>query len=400
MPDGRLPEVGTARPERNEAPAGGLIPYGRQWVDDEDVAAVVEVLRSDYLTTGPAVERFEMALAAATGARRAVAVNSGTSALHAMYFAAGLGPGDEVITTPLTFAATANAALYLGATVRFVDVLADTGNIDPAAVASAIGPRTRVVVAVDYTGNPADYDELDVVASRAGVTLLADAAHSLGATYHGRSVGTLAAASELSFHPVKPVTTAEGGAIVTDDVDLAARAARFRTHGITREPGEMERNDGPWHYEQHDLGFNYRLTDVQAALGTSQMRRLPSFIARRREIAARYLEGLGDLEALVLPTVREAVEPGWHLFVVRVAEAARRRALFDRLRELGLGVQVHYIPVHHHPYYRDLGFERGSCPVAEDFAARAISLPIFPLMTDLEVERVVDTVRRAVSEVA
>lgn len=374
------------------------IPYGRQWVDDGDVAAVTEVLRSDYLTTGPAVERFEDAIAAVTGAHRAVVLNSGTSALHAMYFAAGLGPGDEIITTPLTFAATANAALYLRATVRFADVLPDTGNIDPAAVEAAIGSRTRIVVAVDYTGHPSDYDELNAVTMTAGVTLLADAAHSLGATYRGRAVGTLAAASELSFHPVKPITTAEGGAIVTDDVELADRAARFRTHGITRNPAEMESDDGPWHYEQHDLGFNYRLTDLQAALGTSQMRRLAGFLARRREIAAQYFDAWSDLDALALPVVRDDVEPGWHLFVVRVADPGRRRAFFNRLRALGLGVQVHYIPVYHHPYYRELGFERGSCPVAEDFAARAVSVPVFPLMTDTEVARVIDTVRQAVSE--
>lgn len=375
------------------------IPYGRQWIDDDDIAAVVAVLRSDFLTTGPAVETFERKLESATGARRAVAVNSGTAALHAMYFAAGLSPGDEVITTPLTFAATANAALYLGATVRFVDVLPDTGNIDPAAVVSAIGPRTRLVVAVDYTGHPADYESLNAVTESAGVTLLADAAHSLGAMYGGRPVGTLAAASALSFHPVKPITTAEGGAVVTDDEELAGAVARFRTHGITRNPADMEQNDGPWHYEQHDLGFNYRLTDVQAALGTSQMRRLSTFVQRRREIAAHYMEAWAELDALTLPTVREHVEPGWHLFVVRVADAVRRRPFFERLRDFGLGVQVHYIPVHHHPYYRSLGFERGSCPVAEDFAARAVSVPIFPLMTDAEVSRVISVVRRAATEV-
>ena len=374
------------------------IPYGRQWVDDDDVAAVVNVLRSEFLTTGPAVGRFENALEAATGARRAIALSSGTSALHAMYFAAGLQPGDEVITTPLTFAATANAALYLGATVRFVDVLSDTGNIDPAAVEAALSPRTRLVVAVDYAGHPADYDELEAVTGPSGVTLLADAAHSLGATYHRRTVGTLAAASELSFHPVKPITTAEGGAVLTNDEALADRAARFRTHGITRDPVEMVQEDGPWHHEQHDLGFNYRLTDMQAALGTSQLRRLSAFVARRREIAERYLEALADLDGLILPTVRDDVEPGWHLFVVRVADASRRRPFFERLREHGLGVQVHYIPVHYHPYYQGLGYERGSVPVAEAFSARAVSIPIYPMMTDADVNRVIDVVRQAVSE--
>ena len=375
-----------------------LIPYGRQWVDDEDIAAVAAVLRSDYLTTGPAVEAFEHGLEAVTGAARAVAVNSGTSALHAMYFAAGIGFGDEVITTPLTFAATANAALYLGATVRFADVEPDTGNIDPGAVEAMIGPQTRAVVAVDYTGHPADYDALSAVTEPRGVTLLADAAHSLGATYRGRSVGRLADASELSFHPVKPITTGEGGAVVTDDAALADRAARFRTHGITRDPSVMERDEGGWYYEQHDLGFNYRMTDLHAALGTSQLRRLDDFLARRRTIAATYLEQLADIDSLTLPTVRPDVEPGWHLFVVRVRDAARRRPFFNRLRELGLGVQVHYIPVHHHPFYRRLGFTVGSCPVAEDFSARAVSLPIFPLMSDDEVGRVVASVRRAADE--
>lgn len=359
---------------------------------------MVEVLRSDYLTTGPAVQAFEQALVEATGARRAVVMNSGTSALHGMYFAAGLGPGDEVVTTPLTFAATANAALYLGASVRFVDVLPDTGNIDPAAVDAAIGDRTRLVVAVDYAGHPADYDELNQIARARGVTLVADAAHSLGATYRGRRAGTLAHASALSFHPVKPITTAEGGAVVTDDEELADRAARFRTHGITRDPSVMERDDGPWHYEQHDLGFNYRLTDVQAALGRSQLRHLAEFIVRRRVIAAKYLEAFADVEALSLPFVRDGVEPGWHLFVVRVADASLRRPFFDRLRAMGLGVQVHYIPVHHHPYYRDLGFRRVSCPVAENYSARAVSLPIFPRMTDQEVDRVIAAVRRAVTD--
>ncbi len=359
----------------------------------------MEVLRSDYLTTGPAVEGFEQALAEASGARYAVAMNSGTSALHGMYFAAGLSPGDEILTSPLTFAATANAALYLGASVRFVDVMSDTGNIDPAAVDAAISDRTRLVVAIDYAGNPADYDELNHVTRRRDVMLVADAAHSLGATYRGRPVGALARASELSFHPVKPITTAEGGAVVTDDEELAARAARFRTHGITRDRSLMERDEGPWHYEQHELGFNYRLTDLQAALGRSQLRRLNGFITRRRGIAARYLEAFEDLDAIILPHVREGVEPGWHLFVVRVKDAARRRPFFERLQALGLGVQVHYIPVHHHPYYRELGFEPEACPVAVDYSARAVSLPIFPLLTDEEVDSVITTVRRAATDV-
>lgn len=375
------------------------IPYGRQSVDEEDIAAVVEVLRGDYLTTGPAIPAFEAALCAATGARHAVALNSGTSALHAMYFASGIGAGDEIVTSPLTFAATANAALYLGAGVRFADVDPATGNLDPACAEAAITSRTRAIVAVDYAGQPADYAALAEIGERHGFAVLADAAHSLGAADSGRSVGTLAEASALSFHPVKPITTAEGGAVITDDPRLAARAARFRTHGITRDRGEMERDDGPWFHEQQDLGFNYRLTDVQAALGRSQLRHLEAFIARRRKIAARYDEAFADLDALELPSVRPGVNPGWHLYVVMVRDAARRRAFFERLTALGLGVQVHYIPVHLHPYYRRLGFEPGTCPVAEDRYARSVSLPIFPRLADDDVDLVIERVRRAAADV-
>lgn len=366
-------------------------------MDDADIAAVAEVLRSDYLTTGPAVDRFEVALTRATGAEQAVAMNSGTSALHAMYFAAGLEPSDEIITTPLTFAATANAALYLGADVRFVDVEEDTGNLDPALVEAAISPSTKLIVPVDYAGQPADYDRLNAIASKHNLKVVADAAHSLGAKYHGRPVGTLAKATEVSFHPVKPVTTAEGGAVLTDDENLAARARLFRTHGITRDPTAVEvSGEGAWWYEQHCLGFNYRLTDVQAALGTSQMAKLELFIARRRQIAAAYSEALADVTELRLPTERHGVESGWHLYVVRIQGALeRRRAFFDKLRELGLGVQVHYIPVYFHPYYKHLGYERGCCPVAEEFYARAVSLPIFPQMTDDDLSSSVERVRRA-----
>lgn len=378
-----------------------VIPYGRQWLDDDDIAAVVEVLRSDYLTIGPAVGRFERALTDATGAAHAVALNSGTSALHAMYFAAGIGPGNEIITSPLTFAATANAALYLSATVRFVDVESDTGNLDPDLVEDAITERTKAIVPVDFAGHPADYDRLRTIADQHSLKLLADAAHSLGATYKGRPVGTLADATELSFHPVKPVTTAEGGAVVTDDPELARRAARFRTHGITKDASELEHTDeGPWWYEQHGLGFNYRITDVQAALGASQLRKLERFIKRRRDIAAMYDEALAGIDGLELPGRRADVEPGWHLYVVRTRDPNHRRPLFERLRAEGLGVQVHYLPVYWHPYYAQLGYRRGECHVAESYYSRALSLPVFPAMQDDDVARVIDVVHTAVDELA
>ncbi|MCB9727484.1 MAG: UDP-4-amino-4,6-dideoxy-N-acetyl-beta-L-altrosamine transaminase [Deltaproteobacteria bacterium] len=374
-----------------------FIPYGSQWVDEADVAAVVEALRSPWLTTGPAVDRFEAGLCRATGAGHAVAVGTGTAALHTAYFALGMGPGDELVTTPLTFAATSNAALYLGCDVRFVDVEPETGLIDPARVAEAIGPRTRCVCAVDYAGHPADYAALGAICADAGVALVADASHSLGATLDGRPVGTLADLSTLSFHPVKPVTTAEGGAVVTSDPTLAQRARDFRTHGIVRDRDRMERDEGPWYYEMQELGFNHRLSDVQAALGASQLSRLDALIGRRRAIAARYLDALADVAGLTLPTVRPGVESGWHLFVVRVAPALRR-AFFERLRELSLGVQVHYIPVHLQPYYRRLGWGPGDFPHAEAFYAGAVSLPIYPRMSDADVDAVIARVRRAAGE--
>lgn len=377
-----------------------FLPYGRQWIDEGDIESVVEVLRSDYLTTGPLVDRFEESLASYTGARFATAVNSGTSALHVAYFAAGLEAGDEIVTSPMTFAATANAALYLGATVKFVDVQTDTGNLDPDQLEVAITERTRLIVPVDYAGHPADYDEIADVAHRHRLKVVADAAHSLGATYKGRKVGTLADLTELSFHPVKPVTTAEGGAVLTDDSALDERAKLFRTHGITKDPQLMAEVEGGWFYEMQHLGFNYRLTDLQCALGLSQMTKLEAFIARRQEIAGHYTAALADLPELLLPTERAEVQSGWHLYVIRVAgDAERRRPLFERLRELGLGVQVHYIPVYFHPYYQQLGYQRGSCPVAEDFYRRAVSLPIYPQMDDDDVAWSIERVRQAIQDV-
>ena len=377
-----------------------FIPYGAQWLDDEDIAAVVDVLKGSWLTTGPTVARFEDALAEACAVPHAVAVNSGTAALHVAYHAAGLGPGDELITSPLTFAATANAALYLGAKVTFVDVCEDTGNLDPSLVEGALSERTRVIAPVDYAGHPADYDALRPLAAKADAILVADAAHSLGATYQGRPVGSLADMSALSTHPIKPITTGEGGAMVTANAAFAASARSFRSHGFIREREQMTRQDeGPWYAEQHVLGFNYRLTDIQSGLGLSQMRKLSDFIARRQAIAARYFEAFADLDGLTLPSVRQGVTSGWHLYAVRVPEASFRRPLFDRMRALGLGVQVHYLPVYRHPYYANLGYAEGLCPVAEDLYARSLTLPLFPRMSDEMVAEVIDRVRQAVSDV-
>lgn len=375
-----------------------VLPYGRQSVNDDDIKAVSDVLRSDFLTTGPAVSQFEAALGRQSGAAHAVAVNSGTAALHAAYFAVGVRPKDNVLTTPLTFAATANAALYLGATVTFADISPDTGTIDPASVAKAMTPGTRLVVAVDYAGHPADYGALRAAVAP-DVGIVSDAAHSLGASWDGRMVGTLADATTLSFHPVKLITTGEGGAVLTDDADVASRARTFRTHGIVRSdaPDGVEE---PWYYEMEELGLNYRLTDIQAALGSSQLRRAAEFVARRRAIADVYHRAFAGLDAIRLPTTRPGVASAWHLYVIRVrAGAEMRRRLFVRLRELGLGVQVHYIPVYWHPYYRRLGYRPGLCPNAEEFYSQAISLPMFPGMTDTDVESVVERVQTACASV-
>lgn len=372
-----------------------FIPYGRQWIDDDDVQAVVNILTSDFLTTGPVVDRFEQALASFTGAQQAVVLNSGTSALHAAYFAAGLQPGDEIITSPLTFAATANAARFLGANVRFVDIEPDTGTLNPNLLEEALSSKTRLIVPVDYAGHPAEYDAINGFANQHGLRVVADAAHSLGATYRGRKVGTLADLTAVSFHPVKPITTAEGGAIFTDNDEWARTIRGFRSHGIYREPSENE----PWYYEMHHLGYNYRLTDVQSALGLSQLRRLEAFLDRRQCIANRYTEAFKEIDGLELPIVRPHVQSAWHLYVVRVPEAKYRSAFFRRLRELGIGVQVHYIPVYWHPYYQSLGYRRGLCPRAEDFYKRAVSLPLFPKMTDADIEVVIETVFQAAREV-
>ena len=375
------------------------LPYGRQSVDSDDIDAVGQTLASDFLTTGPEVTAFEAELVAACGATHAAVVNSGTSALHAAYAAIGIGEGDEVIVPALTFAATANAALYLRARPVFVDVDPRTGLILPEHAAEAITARTKAVVGVDYAGQPADYDSLRRIAESRGVAVIADAAHSLGATDAGRPVGTLADATVLSFHPVKVITTGEGGAVLTDSEDVHSQVLQFRSHGMVTDRSRTKRDDGPWYMEMQTLGFNYRMTDLQCALGRSQLRRLQAFVARRRRIADTYDAGFSGTQGLETPTRRIGVEAAWHLYVVRVREASRRRRFFDALRDAGLGVQVHYIPVYRHPYYERLGYTEGLCPNAEEFYERAISLPMYPGLEDGEVARVVDVVATVAREV-
>ncbi|MEC3975698.1 DegT/DnrJ/EryC1/StrS family aminotransferase [Amycolatopsis sp. H20-H5] len=370
-----------------------FLPYGRQSVTDEDIAAVTEVLRGDWLTTGPAVTQFEADLAEHTGGTPAVAVTSGTAALHVAYAAAGIGTGDEVLTTPMTFVATASTAALLGATIVFADVDADTANLSPAAVEAAMTSRTKVVAAVDYAGHPAELDELARIAHASGALLLEDAAHSVGGTWQGRPVGSIADLTTLSFFPTKNLTTAEGGAVATPSEELLAGARGFRNHGLVRDKAAQRFPDeGAWHQEVHEFGLNYRLPDVLCALGSSQLRRLDEFKKRRARIHARYNEAFADLDGVLTPVTRAGADPAWHLYPLRVLDG-RRRAMFDSLRGIGIGVQVNYIPAYWHPVFADLGYQRGMCPNAELYYSQELSLPLFPSLTDTDVERVIAGVR-------
>ncbi len=347
--------------------ASNFIPYGRQVIEDEDIAAAVEVLRSDWLTTGPMVERFEQAFAAYVGATYAVAASNGTAALHLCMLAAGIGGGDEVIVAAMTFAASANCARYVGATVVFADVRADTLTIDVDHVASLITPRTRAIVTVAYGGLPSDLDELCELARRHGLLLVEDACHAPGAEYRGRKVGSIAHLTAFSFHPVKHLTTGEGGMVTTDDANFADRLRRFRNHGISSDHRQRER-EGTWRYDMVDLGFNYRLNDIQCALGLSQLRRLAQSIERRRAIADRYAGSLGGFAQLRIPIELGDRRHSWHLYAIRLQgenPGAAREKVFNALRAEQIGVNVHYLPVYRHSYYQGLGYAKGLCPVAE-----------------------------------
>ncbi len=374
------------------------LPYGRQLITEDDIEAVVEVLRSDWLTTGPMVEKFEHAVADFVGAKHAVAVSSGTAALHAAMFAVGIGPGDEVIVPPITFVATANAVVYQGGVPVFVDVEPDTLLIDPNVIEAKITPQTKAILAVDYAGQPCDYVALRDMADRHGLLLISDACHSLGAEYNDCRVGTLADLTVFSFHPVKPITAAEGGMVVTDSLEWADRMRQFRNHGITTDHKQRIRQSA-WYYEMTELGYNYRLSDMHCALGLSQLKRLPIYIKARQRLAEYYdllFEGVSEVECLrTLPGRAN----GYHLYVVKLAGRDR---IFRSLRISNVGCNVHYLPVHLQPYYRrTFGTGSGDCPVAERVAEEILSLPIFPAMQEVDAARVVgliaQEVRRSVS---
>lgn len=383
------------------------LPYGRQWIDEEDIAAVAEVLRGDWLTQGPTVAAFEAALASYCGTRYAVAVNSGTAALHLACLAAGVGPKDVGITSPITFVASANCVAYCGGTPAFADVDPATITLDPAALevtCERLPPK--VILPVDFTGQPADLPAIRGIAQRFGALVIEDAAHSLGAlyTHEGQTYRAGCCAHTdmaiLSFHPVKHITTGEGGAILTNDEHLYQQLMELRTHGMTREPTRLKRNDGPWYQEQQSLGFNYRITDIQCALGLSQMRKLSAFVERRRELVAQYRRLMSEMEAVRLLTEVPGRYSSYHLLVAQLqGGAARRRKVFESLLAQGIRAQVHYIPAHTQPWYqKQYGFKPGDFPEAERYYEGCLSLPLFPAMSDQDVERVANALRAALDE--
>ena len=376
-----------------------LLPYGRQAIDECDIQAVVDVLRSDWLTTGPKVREFEEAFAEWVGSKYAISFSSGTAALHGAAFAAGLKAGDEAITSPLTFAATANCILYQGATPVFADVSRDTLNIDPAECARRITPRTKAILPVDYAGHPADLKAISELADSQDLIVIEDACHALGAEYRGRKVGSISHMTVFSFHPVKHMTTGEGGMVTTDNPQFAETLRRFRNHGISSEARDRQ-STGQWYYEMTLLGFNYRLTDIACALGTQQLQKLESNLERRREIAARYNAEFANMSGVLTPQVLDGIRPAWHLYPLRLQLerlSAGREEIFRALRAENIGVNVHYIPVHLHPYYRDrFGYGEGAFPVAEKAYERLISLPMFHGMRDEDVEDVVRAVKKVI----
>lgn len=378
-----MSSVPTPPSPNDSADAESPIRYGRQSIDERDIAAVVAVLRSDWLTQGPAVEQFEADLCRRTGARFAVAFSNGTAALHGAAAAADLGPGDVVAIPALTFSASAACAIYVGARPTLVDIDPDTLNLDPASVPAHVD----ALIAVHYAGLPVDLAAL----ARRPAVLIEDAAHALGASTPDGPVGNCAHSDMtcFSFHPVKPITTAEGGAVTTNSPSLAERLRRFRNHGIERTP-----DIDPWHYQVRSLGFNYRLTDLQAALGSSQLARLDELITRRNEIAEHYRRALADIPIELPPAAPSGWRHGYHLFAIRVDE---RRRIFDGLHAAGVFAQVHYVPLHHHPQYQYLGFEPGDLPATELAYSRLISIPMHPGLTSLEVDRVVTTLRQLIS---
>ena len=375
-----------------------ILPYGHQWIDDEDIASVVEVLKRDWITQGPKVDEFERKVAEYCGVKYAVAVSSGTAALHAACSVAGISNGDEAITTPITFAATANAVVYCGGKPVFADIREDTLNIDAEQIKRKLSPKTKAVLPVDFAGHPADLDEIMAIARDRKLIVIEDASHALGAEYKGKRIGSLADMTILSFHPVKHITTGEGGMVLTNSKDYYEELRVFRHHGIRRN-GNTPKNEGPWYYEIPSPGYNFRLTDFQCALGISQLKKLDGFTRRRREIAASYNEAFAGMGQIITPVESRDVKAVYHIYVIQLRTEklkVGRKEIFEALRAENIGVNVHYVPLHLHPFYkREFGYREGDYPKAEAYYERAITLPIFPKMSDEDVKDVIESVCKA-----
>lgn len=376
------------------------IGYGHQYIDDSDISAVIDVLKSNYLTCGPKIEEAEKKLCEITGAKHAVLVSNGTAALHATMFAAGIGNGDEVITTPITFAASANCALYCGGKPVFADINLDTYNIDPASIEKKITSRTKAVVAVDFTGQSVEVEKIREICDKNSLMFIEDAAHSLGTKYNGKPIGSLADMTEFSFHPVKTCTAGEGGAITTDDDELYKKLILFRTHGITRNSEWMMKNDGDWYYQQIELGYNYRMTDMQAALLSSQLDKLEMFAARRKELVKRYDSEFHKIPELTVQKEINESDTVRHLYIIQLNVEmlnCGRKEIFDALTAEGVGVNVHYIPTYTFPYYQGLGYKMGSCPNAERLYERIISIPLYYSLSDEQQDKVIYAIKKVIN---
>jgi len=379
-----------------------LLPYGHQWIDDDDIAPVSEILHSDWITQGPKVAEFEEEFAKYIGARYAIAVNSGTAALHAACFAAQIKKGDEAITTPITFAASANCVLYQGGTPVFADIDANTLNIDPEEIKKKITKKTKALIPVDFTGRPVDLEKILQIAKDNNLMVIEDASHALGATYKDSKIGSISDMTIFSFHPVKHITTGEGGMVTTNNKEYYERLNLFRTHGITKDKDKLLNYDGPWYYEMQELGYNYRLTDFQCALGISQLKKIDKFISRRREIVKKYNSEFKDMSEIKIPQINPAgSNPAWHIYMIQLnLEKIKvgRREIYEALRAENIGVNVHYIPIHLQPYYQKrFGYRRGDFPKAENYYSRAITLPVFPKMSDKDIDDVIKAVKKVIN---
>ncbi|MFL0505708.1 UDP-4-amino-4,6-dideoxy-N-acetyl-beta-L-altrosamine transaminase [Ureibacillus sp. 179-F W5.1 NHS] len=378
------------------------LPYGKQYLDEEDIETVVNVLKGDFLTTGPSIKEFEKTVAKYVGSKYAVAFSNGTAALHGACFAAGITVGDEVITTPITFAASANCIRYVGGTVVFADIDEQTYNIDHKEIEKKITDNTKAIIPVHFTGQPVNLDAIHSIAEKHNLVVIEDAAHALGASYKGKKVGSLSDMTMFSFHPVKHVTTGEGGIITTNNKNYYQKLVQFRSHGITRDRELLEENHGPWYYDMQFLGYNYRMTDIQAALGVSQMKKLDKFIERRKEIVKKYNEAFAEMPEVVIPYQSPDSDSSWHLYILKLnlhKLTINRREIFEKLIALNIGVNVHYIPVHTLNYYQQLGYKKGSFPQAEDLYEKIITLPLFPKMTDEDLVDVIEAVKTVIMQV-